>query len=267
MPELAEVEYYRKQWDPALGGKILSVSLHPDARVFRDPEDAANIPTALKGHRYEASHAHGKNLLFQFEGGHWIGGHLGMTGKLRFEAPSYEPGKHDHLTLFTRAGTMVFTDPRKFGKIRYDKTEDGFPDWWRKLPPEVLSPEFSAERLEDYLRRHAKSPIKALLLDQSRFPGIGNWMADEILWRAQIPPDTPGKELANAGSATHLRKAIRFVSRGALDTVSKDWSDPPASWLFKHRWKDGGACPKCGSGLKREDLRGRTTCWCPKCQE
>jgi formamidopyrimidine-DNA glycosylase len=51
-----------------------------------------------------------------------------------------------------------------------------------------------------------------------------------------------------------------------MQTIAVDWSDPPASWLMRHRWKDGGKCPRCGADLVRETLRGRTACWCSLCQ-
>jgi hypothetical protein len=64
----------------------------------------------------------------------------------------------------------------------------------------------------------------------------------------------------------HARPAAQAVARGAMRTIGRDWSDPPAGWLFRHRWRDGGSCPRCGAGLVRETLRGRTACHCPGCQ-
>jgi formamidopyrimidine-DNA glycosylase len=37
----------------------------------------------------------------------------------------------------------------------------------------------------------------------------------------------------------------------------------PDSWLFNHRWENGGLCPKTGVPLVREEIGGRTTCWSP----
>ncbi|MDB3941321.1 hypothetical protein N9406_10165, partial [Verrucomicrobiales bacterium] len=97
--------------------------------------------------------------------------------------------------------------------------------------------------------------------------GIGNWMADEICWRLQIPPATRSGELTDE-QLDAVWKITRQVSRDALRVIGDDWKTPPNSWLFNHRWKDGGNCPRrgCGTGLERADLRGRTTCWCPQCQ-
>ena len=77
---------------------------------------------------------------------------------------------------------------------------------------------------------------------QERFPGIGNWMADEILWRAKIAPSTRAAVLTPKQRLA-LRRATRFVSREALRIIGHDNSDPPASWLIHQRWKANGVCP------------------------
>src|SRR5687768_7887110 len=98
MPELAEVEYYRKQWNPGLRAKVLAVELHADKRIFRGTDTAA-IKRDLPGTKLVTSEARGKQMAFQFSGGIWIAIHLGMTGKLRTEKPGFVAGKHDHLVL------------------------------------------------------------------------------------------------------------------------------------------------------------------------
>lgn len=260
MPELAEVVYYARQWDAGLGRRIARVHVHPRARVFRGGH-ADQIAAALTGATYEEALTHGKNMLFRFSGGAWLGGHLGMTGEMLAEAPDYTPQKHDHLVLYTSGVSLVYRDPRMFGLWRLDKGSAP-PAWWQSLPPEVLSPQFTAAFVGDFLRRHVRSPLKALLLDQSAFAGIGNWMADEALWQLRLHPATP----AGRVDAAALRKTLQHITRTAVRTIGRDWSDPPASWLFRHRWKAGGNCPRCGQPLTRGPLRGRTACWCPHCQ-
>ena len=97
---------------------------------------------------------------------------------------------------------------------------------------------------------------------QERFPGIGNWMADEVLWRAGFHP----KAKAGAFGPLAVRKlyrTLREVCADAMQVIGKDWGDPPASWLFNHRWKDGGNCPRTKEPLHRAEVGGRTTCWSP----
>lgn len=263
MPELAEVEFYRKQWNCGVGKKIVAVHVNAKKRIFRgiDPE---LFKETLSGATLLESRAHGKQMLFRFSKNGWIGIHLGMTGKLRAEAANFSPGKHDHLVLFQSKQALVFSDPRLFGRVQFHAGPNE-PAWWTKLAPGLLSEEFTLAELQKFLQRRRKAPIKAVLLMQERFPGVGNWMADEILWRAKIHPKTPAGELDEQESAAFFRE-IRFVCREALRIIGKDFSDPPKSWLFLHRWEKGGNCPRCQTPLRHATIGGRTTCWCPKCQ-
>jgi formamidopyrimidine-DNA glycosylase len=101
---------------------------------------------------------------------------------------------------------------------------------------------------------------------QERFPGIGNWMADEILWRAAIHPKRPSGSLT-AGEIKTLHRETRWVAEHALKTIGETFKDPPKTWLFPHRWENGGKCPRTGALLVRETIGGRTTCWSPARQK
>src|SRR5258708_17790728 len=106
--------------------------------------------------------------------------------------------------------------------------------------------------------------MKALLLMQYRCPGIGNWMAEEILWRARLNPKTRAGTLS-LSEINPLYRVTRSVCAKAIEVMDKDWQFP-RSWLFAHRWEDGGKCPRCRTDLMREVVGGRRTCWCPQCQ-
>jgi formamidopyrimidine-DNA glycosylase len=264
MPELAEVDYYRKRWLPAQGQSVVGLRLNAEKRIFRGVDTRA-LRRDLIGESFGAALCHGKQMCFRFGDRHWLGVHLGMTGKLRHEPVAQLAAKHDHLLLdMEGGGSLVFSDPRLFGRILYANTV-GAPDWWANLPPEVLSVQFTLEWMSGFLDRRAGAPIKAVLLMQERFPGIGNWMADEILWRARIHPATRAGRLSGVKRQA-LFERIREVSKDALEVIGTDWNRPPDAWLFNHRWKDGGHCPKTGGLLKREMIGGRTTCWSPRWQ-
>jgi formamidopyrimidine-DNA glycosylase len=263
MPELAEVEYYRKQWDAGVGAKVLEVALHADKRIFRGVDTSA-LKRELSGAKLASSEARGKQMAFKFSGNNWLAIHLGMTGKLRTEPGDFSPAKHDHLVLRQKQRALVFSDPRLFGRVLYFHGA-GEPPWWSSIAPALTSKEFTPKVLEDALRRHARLPIKASLLLQKHFPGVGNWMADEILWRARLHP--------RAASGTIEGKALKdlwkqtvFVCREAMEHIGSDFSDPPRGWFFHERWSAKGKCPRDAAPLKRDTIGGRTTAWCPKCQ-
>ena len=264
MPELAEVEWFRKQWDAGRGEEVVELSVHARNRVFRG-NDVRELQRSLIGAKLLSSHTRGKRMLFKFSGEVWLGIHLGMTGKIRVEPANYRPGKHDHLVLFQRERALVFTDSRQFGRVRFHHGTDE-PDWWKSDAPEINSGEFDQKFVDQFLDRHQKAPVKAALLMQNGFPGIGNWMADEILWRAKVLPSKRIRKLS-AHEHAELFRATKFVVRRSLETLGTDFSDPPRNWLIHQKWKRDGVCPIHRTPLRHATVAGRTTAWCPRCQK
>jgi len=264
MPELAEVEYFRRQWDSGFGSRVIAVASHPKMRVFRGT-DVAALQKALTGARLLGSEGHGKQMLFRFSGGASLGIHLGMSGRLRAEATGMSPGKHDHLMLLQEQRSLVYCDPRMFGRLRL-AVGNGVPEWWRNLPPTVISPAFTRTLLAEQLMRRRRSPVKAALLDQDLFPGVGNWMADEIMWQIKMHPATRAGDL-NVLQQHDLWRVSRRICRTALKTIGVDWSEPPKNWLIHRHWQKRGRCPRDGTLLDHGTIAGRTTVWCPVCQK
>jgi formamidopyrimidine-DNA glycosylase len=101
---------------------------------------------------------------------------------------------------------------------------------------------------------------------QSGFAGIGNWMADEILWRARIAP----LKFAGALSAperTRLFCETQFVASESLRIIGPAFDDLPRDWLIHQKWKRDGVCPRHRTPLHKKMIGGRTTAWCPRCQK
>src|ERR1700754_1670172 len=116
MPELAEVEFFRKRWhQAAIGQRIVSVLTHDQKKLLRE----LNLPVfrrSLIGAKLTGSEAAAKQMLFRFSGEAWLGIHLGMSGELTVAPADHAPGKHDHLVLVTAKHALVFNDPRMFGR-------------------------------------------------------------------------------------------------------------------------------------------------------
>ena len=275
MPELAEVEWYRKQWDVGQGAEVVGIALHASNRVFRGTNTRA-LRENLVGSVFENSSTRGKRMLFRFSDENheitgareairsWLGIHLGMTGRIHVEPEDFHAARHDHLVLYQRTRSLVFTDSRQFGRVRFHHGPDE-PEWWKSDVPEISSPGFNQTWVDDFLSRHGKAPIKAVLLMQHGFSGIGNWMADEILWRAKILPSKRSAKLTGR-ERTALFRATKFVVTRSLQTLGRDFSDPPRDWLIHQKWKRNGICPKHRTPLRHGTVGGRTTAWCPKCQ-
>jgi formamidopyrimidine-DNA glycosylase len=273
MPELAEVEFYRKRWhQAAVGERVIRLLTHDTKKLLREL-DLPAFRRALIGATFQSSAAAAKQMLFRFSGDVWLGIHLGMSGELTVAPPDHLAGKHDHLVIVTDHHALVFNDPRMFGSVDFHVGKEP-PKWWQRIAPAILSPAFTVKVVSEFLQRRRRAPIKAVLLMQERFPGVGNWMADEILWRAAIHP----RRLAGSLNDREIRtlwRECRTVARQALDAIAgrgrklpKDLNvGIPRSWLFRHRWRSGGLCPKTGKPLAHATIGGRTTCWSPARQK
>lgn len=263
MPELAEVEYFRKMWDVGLRRPVTAVRLHAEKRLFRGVDTKALVKT-LTGSRFIGSEANGKQMLFRFSGGGWLGIHLGMTGALRVEPAGFQPEKHDHLALVQKKQVLLLRDARMFGRVRFHAGRE-MPEWWAKLPPALTSEAWTVAELRAILKRRSRAPLKAVLLSQESFPGVGNWMADEILWQSRLHPRRIAGDLT-AAESRRLWVKTQEICRVSMASIGVDWGDPPAGWLIHVRWKKTGQCPKHHVTLSRDTVAGRTTAWCARCQ-
>jgi len=272
MPELAEVEFYRKKWNPGLQLKIKEVLFSEEVGVFRNC-NIKKLSKLLRCEKLISSETHGKQMLFKCSGNIWLGVHLGMSGFLKVEDLKYKLEKHDHFALKTDELHLIYNDHRQFGQIRIEKNKE-YPSWFQNLPPSILSDDFLYENVSKFLERRKKSPIKAVILDQRQFPGIGNWLADEILFRAQIKPSRLTSSLKKREKITLFDTIIK-TCLDAMEVMGSDGggvrkhmlNKAPEDWLFNYRWKGGFNCPKTGKLLLREQIAGRTTCWSPHWQK
>jgi formamidopyrimidine-DNA glycosylase len=240
MPELAEVHYFAQKWRRGLGQTVLRVHCHGGKRVFRGVSLSSLIQT-LTGQPLNSIQTHGKQMLFRFGRNGWLGIHLGMTGQLSAESKDYRPTKHDHLVLYIRKHALIFRDPRLFGRVRFAPSPEP-PPWWSSLPPALFSKEFSVPRLRSICQRRSRSPLKPLLLMQPFFPGVGNWMADEILWQTRLHPLLPVCLVEERGSTLAARERFwqlepprgwRRLLPAGLRQPPRDWDDVVAQLLLE----------------------------------
>ena len=109
------------------------------------------------------------------------------------------------------------------------------------------------------------APIKAVLMDQTMMSGVGNWVADEVLYHARIAPKRLGSSLKPAESKK-LKATILEILKKAVE-VDADFEHFPETWLFHHRWGGKRGTQEIGGKrIVRETVGGRTTAWVPSVQ-
>jgi formamidopyrimidine-DNA glycosylase len=195
---------------------------------------------------------------------------LGMTGRLGARRAEEPIAPHTHVFFELEDGRELrYTDIRRFGQMLLvpgDKL-GAFGDRLGKEPLEISTAEFT-KRLAG---RRAR--IKALLLDQRVFRGIGNIYADESLWQARIHPARLAARLSFA-ELGRLRQAIRRVLQHAIAARGSSISDfvdaegKPGEYQQRHRayGREGKPCFRCGSKIRRAVIAGRSSYFCARCQ-
>ncbi len=258
MPEILEVEYYRRAAEAVLGRAVRRVCT-PDDWYLKAGTSAEALRVALQGHAFSAARRRGKLLLLDTEGGPTLGLRFGMTGRLlvdglaTIERLEYSSGRDepgwDRFGIGFDDGELWIRDPRRLGGVVLDPDEG-------RLGPDAL--DLSRSELATALDRSA-APLKARLLDQHRIAGLGNLLTDEILWRASLAPVREAGGL-DRRDLTALHRALRSTLDQLLTRGGSHTGD-----LQEHRVR-GGRCPRDGEELRRESVGGRTTYWCPSHQ-
>ena len=285
MPELPEVETVANGVHTRVHGQtIRSIWTSNKPQTFKSaPELIAEV---LTGARIERVHRVGKTIVVDLkrtgkEAQFLI--HLGMTGRLLVSEPDVPVPPHTHAILSLSGGRELrFVDARRFGRLSV-------------LTPQEQSAEAEAAEkpssglgyvgpgkepllipLAEFLAlfRNRKTPIKAALLNQSLLHGVGNIYADEALFRAGIRPKRQAARLTRAELA-RLRETLVTVLKHAIELGGSSVSDYVDSdgvrgfFQLEHRvyMRKGLPCLVCGTPIKKIVIGGRSTHFCPVCQQ
>jgi formamidopyrimidine-DNA glycosylase len=247
VPELPEAERARQTLESVLGRRVAAVDDH-DTYVCR-PHAPGEIADALVGHRLSRAHRRGKFLWVETDDGPVLGLHLGMSGKIVLEGEEPHPLWDRFAVEFDDGTRFALRDKRRLGRA-------------------ILNPDFShvgpdaASVSRDEFRRRigaGHTAVKARLLDQGAISGIGNLLADQILWQARIAP-TRSTGTLSADELDRLRRELRSAVRSAIRRGGAHTGE------FIPAREREGHCPRCGHPLEQGRIGGRTTYWCPVCQ-
>ena len=287
MPELPEVETVRRGLAELIIGKVVVSSENDTAKGF--PNTDADVRQFLYGSTVTAIRRRAKVLMIDLSTEYSLVIHLKMTGQLvfvdkeeRFGAghPNDSlvnalPDKSTRVTITFKDGSkLFFNDQRKFGWVKLMPTVE-IPElpFMKKVGPEPLELDFTAEQFAARFARRGRTNIKAAILDQSVVAGVGNIYADESLWGAKVHP----KRLVETITAdefqllyTDLREVMNLSiekggssNRNYVNVEGKRGSYMDFARVFR---REGLPCPRCGTTIEKLRVAGRGTHICPHCQ-
>ena len=276
MPELPEVETVARGLRLVLPGRrITGVRLSAKTDFIDDP---VALERELPGTRVKGIERYGKFLVVDLEReerGKDVAEiallmHLGMTGQIVVTSAEAPVPPHTHVFLALDDGRELrYTDIRRFGRIGIllDGEREALIGRLGLEPLEASEKDFR----QTIVGRSAQ--IKALLMDQRVFRGMGNIYTDESLWRAKIHPRRLGTKLSER-EVNALYKAVRRVlteairSRGSSVSDYVDSDGQQGEFQLRHRvyQREGEKCFRCGSVIRRIIVAGGSSFFCLRCQ-
>jgi len=282
MPELPEVEVLARHLRPLIRGRTVRGVNVQRAKVLR-PTSLRVFRKTLQGAKFTGVTRRGKYLLFQLRlrsnrEPMTLLGHLGMTGRIYLARKNERLPGHAAVVLDLGGENLIYEDTRYFGRLTLDVSAV------KKLGPEPLADGFDRAAFARSLKR-SRQAIKVRLLDQTLVAGIGNIYAGEALFRARISPRLPARKLTVA-QVKRLWRAIREILGEAIahgSTVPLNFGGNSSDGLFyfgrapgapdyyEERLRvydrEGRPCYRCRSLIRRIQQAGRSTFYCPGCQQ
>jgi len=271
VPELPEVETIVRDLRPALVGRRLG-PMRKSTRSLRSPWKRS-WRRHLRGACVRSIERRGKWIIISLDSEVCLLVHLGMTGQLRVMPASEPVAPHTHLIFHLDGGRahLRFRDVRRFGQATVIETRSlaAFFDRTR-LGPEPFK--LDASYWDQTLGATRRS-LKAVLLDQSVVAGIGNIYADEALFEARLHPARSACRLT-AAERGRLRQVLPKVLNRAIEgrgSTIRDYVDGAGQVggyqnEFRAYGRTGEPCQRCARPIRRVRLAGRSTHYCPGCQ-
>lgn len=271
MPELPEVETIRRDLEPlAVGRTVAAVEIDPATAHLLVKVPGEVFAAELVGRAVTSLGRRGKYLLFGLDDGRTFVCHLRMTGRLLWRDSTAPPEPFERAKLMLDDGhDLRWSDLRKFGTW---EVVDDVTALLARLGPEPIDETLSLGQFRAVLKGRS-APVKAVLLDQRRFAGLGNIYVDEALYEARIRPDTPAGAVSPAAAARLFASARAVLERGIANRGAsfRDYVDGQGNagsqqmhvQVFR---RTGRPCYACGTVIERTIVGGRATHYCPRCQ-
>jgi formamidopyrimidine-DNA glycosylase len=258
MPELPDVESYRRFLAEHATGRRIDRVVVTDPGILRNAS-ARTLDRALRGHRFEEPGRHGKWLIAHTTGPRVLL-HFGMTGEFGWGEAANGRHSHDRVIFELDRGELRYRNMRKLGGLWLAHDDREAAAVMGPLGPDALALDRRGFRTALGRRR---GRVKAVLINQAVIAGIGNLLADEILWQSRLHPARRLESLAPE-EIDLLHGKLRHVVRTSVERF--DYVPRLRGWLSHVRGQPGARCPRCGTPLERTAIGGRTTWYCPSCQ-
>jgi formamidopyrimidine-DNA glycosylase len=276
MFELPEFATLAKQFSVTLTGKIIregSLGNSPHKFVWYNQSHEA-FARLTKGKTVEKAWAEGKWLFVPLEPGYvLLVGEWG--GKVLYHpAGSGRPDKY-HLCIIFEDDSALTATTQMWGAMElHEKGKERDRKFIKDMRTTPIEPSFTFEyfsSLIDTVSKTEKKSAKGLLTQDQLIPGLGNSIAQDILFKARLNPKHLVEELTKS-QRRQLYNAILKTVRQVIEKGGRcdeyDLYGNPGRYV---RLMDKNAlkhpCPECGKKIQKIQYLGGACYFCPSCQK
>jgi formamidopyrimidine-DNA glycosylase len=275
MFELPEVMNFAKQFNEAIRGKTvgeghLGNSPHKFVWYNREEDEFAKL---TQGKKVGESYGKGRWLFIPLEPGYiLLMGEWG--GKLLLHSADGELPKKYHLYITFTDGTFLTATTQMWGAFElYEKGEEQDRKYVKDMRPTPIEPAFTFDYFSDLidsLVAEKKWSAKGLLTQEQVIPGLGNAIAQDILFNAQLHPRHSIATLDEAERRT-LYEAIKNTVNAVIDGGGRNdefdlYNQAGGYVRLMDRHAAGNPCPRCGTVVEKIQYLGGACYLCPDCQ-
>jgi formamidopyrimidine-DNA glycosylase len=275
MFELPEYTILARQMNATLTGKtvhqgLLGNSPHKFVWYNRTHDEFEQL-TLNK--RVGIAQVRGRWLMLDLEPGYrLVLGECG--GKILFHSPGASLPVKYHLLLSFSDGSALTAMTAMWGAMElFEAGQELGRKYIKDMRPTPVDPDFTLDyfsSLMDELLQGPKRSVKSLLTQEQLIPGLGNAIAQDIMFHARLHPRHPLADLSSA-QRRDLYAAILDTVQKCIDLGGRnDELD-----LFGNRGgyirimdsdAAGKPCPSCGFTVDKIQYLGGACYLCPNCQ-
>jgi formamidopyrimidine-DNA glycosylase len=261
MPELPDIEIYRRYLDSTALYHVIEEVVVEDERIIKDI-DPADFAASLTQKELTGVHRHGKYLFISLDAPNTLMFHLGMSGKFSYRSNAEEPPEYEKVAfILSNDYRLSFMNKRMLGQVRLIEDRQAYLEE-NEIGPDALSDEMDWSYFSDKMDGK-RGMVKSALMNQQIISGVGNEFSDEILFQLNWFPKIKVNQLDKNDLEALFEMTKKTLRQGVNSNM--EYKLMPGDFLIPHRNNDR-ICPRCETELERIKVSGRNSTYCPSCQ-
>ena len=217
MPELPDLHVFSENLKKRILNKNIASVVIYNSRKIETPNLFCE---KLTGTSIKDIVRNGKELFFLLANDNCFSVHLMLNGKFFIIDPIGQIKQNDAENINSKIMGLCFNNDAVFVVADFQGLCKVTLNPKTPKAPDAMSEKFTFDYFCSALKKNAWKNIKAVLIDQNVVRGIGNAYVDEILWKADISPESAAGKIPEE-KAKDLYEAIPYIFNDAIHNIQK----------------------------------------------